>query len=138
LGKRGWEEFELSQNLVPEFEDLRRVCQLYRYTLQHRCLELYLRYESPEIFAASADVHTTRPGQRQLTTNWPRAMPVLLPEVDQVNFFVEGSKVSRVVSWGVVQRVVPHLLERTEWLPARYRTRGFPTEEEFAQMQAVG
>jgi hypothetical protein len=137
LGQRGWEAFTLPQEALRSFEDLRRLCQLNRYQIQQPHLEVYLAQETADLFAASADTHWHQGGLR-LMASWPRATAVLLPQVDQVNLFTQGSQQPQVVAWEVLLRVVPHLLERTEWLPARWRTRGFPTEEEFAQMQAVG
>ena len=65
---------------------------------------------------------------------WSQGVETLLPQTEEVYFFVpkgekEGSVVARA-SWDQVQQLLGHLLERQGGYPVRYRVKDFPTAEE--------
>jgi uncharacterized protein YtpQ (UPF0354 family) len=67
---------------------------------------------------------------------WSQGVETLLPQTEEVYFFVpHGEKEGKVVaraSWDQVRQVVGHLMEREQGYPVRYRVKEFPTAEECA------
>jgi len=70
---------------------------------------------------------------------WTRDVDTLLPRPDRIRFIdldqPEGQIVVATVPWSRVVAVCPKLLVKNHLFYERYRTRSFPTEDEFTKMR---
>ena len=107
------------------------------YAAQKDLLDAVHEKTGQNIWVASySAVKSDETGKAHSYCVWTRGVEALLPQTDEVYFVVpegekEGSVVARA-SWGQVQRLVGHLMERQGGYPVRYRVKGFPTAEDCA------
>ena len=73
-------------------------------------------------------------------STWSRDVDTLLPKTDWVAFVsvVAANTMAAIVPpvpWDAAQSIVGHRMELTEFSPPRYRTMGFPCEQEMARLE---
>jgi hypothetical protein len=73
---------------------------------------------------------------------WTKDSDPLLPKADWIMFAVlsdDRSKMSVVppLPWETAQAIVGHLLEPTAHSPVRYRTKGFPSDDEILRLDRI-
>jgi hypothetical protein len=107
------------------------------YAAQKDLLDAVQERTGQSLWVASyAAVRNDETGKAHSYCVWSQGVETLLPQTEEVYFFVptseqEGSVVARA-SWERVQQVLGHLMERQGGYPVRYRVQGFPTAEECA------
>jgi hypothetical protein len=105
------------------------------YAAQKDLLEALHAKTRQNIWVASySAVKNDETGKAHSYCVWSQGVETLLPQTEEVYFFVpkgekEGSVVARA-SWDQVQQLLGHILERQGGYPVRYRVKDFPTAEE--------
>ncbi|WP_025135966.1 hypothetical protein [Achromobacter sp. DH1f] len=71
-------------------------------------------------------------------TSWTRGADCLLPKTDRLALVRPGATDTmgevRVVDWAQASTLLGPMLERQDTYPVRYRTRGFPSDSQLAQL----
>lgn len=109
------------------------------YGRQKEALQAALSKASQDIFVASvmasADQET---GEACTTCSWTKGADSLLPKTDRIKLIVLGDteekKQARLANWDEAADVVGDLMETTDYFPARFRVREFPTDEQFERL----
>src|SRR5262245_18816629 len=107
------------------------------YAAQKDLLDALHEKTGQHIWVASySAVKNDEAGKAHSYCVWSQGVETLLPQTDEVYFFVpkgekEGSVVARA-SWDQVQQLLGHLMERHGGYPVRYRVKDFPTAQECA------
>jgi hypothetical protein len=108
------------------------------YTDQKELLEQIHTANGEDVFVSSfSGVQDSKTGQTSSYCVWPRGVPTLLPETEQV-FFMGGDpqepKLLASAAWTRVQSVVGHLLQVQDCYPPRYFVTDFPSERQLAEL----
>jgi hypothetical protein len=121
--------------------DAFRVLQLQSfgrdYAAQKDLLDAWHAKTGQNIWVASyCAVRNDETGKCHSYGVWSQGVDTLLPQTDEIYFFVpQGKKAGTVVAraaWERVEQGVGGLLERQGIYPVRYRVRAFPTAEQLA------
>ena len=85
-------------------------------------------------FASYSALRNNDSGEVSSYCVWSKEVDTLLPETDEVKFFVAtsaaGGDVVASGSWDQVRAVVGHLMKPLGTFPERYRVKEFPTSEQ--------
>ncbi len=105
------------------------------YERQQQLLNALYGQEGTETFVATHSMAESNMGVVLSYSVWTAGVDTLLPKTHKL--FLAHPKRGIVAGgdWDRVRKVVGDLLEETELYPARYRVRGFPTQE---QLTAIG
>lgn len=108
------------------------------YTDQKELLEQIHNASGEDLFVSSfSGVQDTKTGVTSSYCVWPRGVPTLLPETEEV-YLTGGNpaepKLLARTSWNRMQQVVGHLLQEQDCYPPRYLVNEFPTDKQLAQL----
>jgi hypothetical protein len=117
------------------FNELRLTFLAEEYEEQKQLLDSLHEKQGVDEFVASYELMKHRDtGDLRSMAVWTEGVVSLLPEADMVFFHRPDTEETVEAMWADVVRVVPDLLEATEYYPPRWRVSGFPTEEQLAAM----
>ncbi len=108
------------------------------YTDQKELLEQLHSKRGEGLFVSPfSGVQNSQTGHTASYCCWPRGVPTLLPETEQV-FFLTGNPQQpehlASATWEKVQQVVGHLLQVQDCYPPRYLVSDFPNDRQLAQL----
>lgn len=107
------------------------------YQVQKQLLERIYQAHSEDVFAAKFMV-LERDGETFSTCSWAKDVLASIPRTDTLALLVPGDAEPRMVfvPWDKAMPVIGHLLEADvrHLHPPRYFTRGFPSEDQLAQL----
>lgn len=108
------------------------------YADQKELLEKLHEVRGEDIFVASfSGMQDTTTGQMTSYCVWPRGVPTLLPETEEI-FLMGGDpedpELLARVPWQRVQQIVGHLLQPQDFYPPRYLVTDFPNEQQLAKL----
>ena len=137
-----WQDGEWIDWIPPEGHPMR--CKLRQmrtqflgpmYDRQRELLEARHQKEGVDLFVASV-MAVKKDGDEIVTYSvWGQNVETLLPETDHLALMSEGAGMVALGPFEKVREVVGELLEETDEYPPRWRTRGFPTQE---QIERIG
>jgi hypothetical protein len=108
------------------------------YTDQKELLEQIHSAQGEDVFVSSfSGVQDSKTGHTSSYCVWPRGVPTLLPETEQVFLMGGDPKTPELLaqaSWDRVQQVVGHLLHAQDCYPPRYLVSDFPSDREIQQL----
>ena len=138
LTNQGWKTY-LPPVGHPAYSQYQRL-RCAETALVYGCQGVILTSRVPE-FVAQCMLLKLAEGSYATFCSWAKNKVSLLPRTDAVMFAACSPDVTSVqiltppVPWDVVQSIVGNRLEPTSYTPARYRTIGFPTDEELAAIR---
>lgn len=108
------------------------------YTDQKDLLEQLHTSRGEDVFVSSfSGVQDSKTGHTSSYCVWPRGVPTLLPETEQV-FLMGGDpkkpELLAQATWNRVQQVVGHMLKIQDCYPPRYLVSEFPSDREIQQL----
>jgi hypothetical protein len=133
-----WDVFEPPAEVATEFRRLARRYAAVSYRQQSEVLQKYREAVGEDVFVGSwllEAADDAPPGEFTTLAVWSEDIVTLLPEVDEVVFNGADGVMYRV-SWARVRAAVAHLMQPTEYSPARWQVDGFPTPGELLEMGA--
>ncbi|QDU25107.1 hypothetical protein ETAA8_01680 [Anatilimnocola aggregata] len=108
------------------------------YNDQKDLLEQLHSARGEDVFVSSfSGVQDSQTGNTSSYCIWPRDVPTLLPETEQVYFMGGDPKQPQLLAqapWDRVQQVVGHLLQAQDCYPPRYLVSDFPSEKELSKL----
>lgn len=109
------------------------------YTQQKELLDAWFEYTGEAQFVSRFSAFRTDGGEIYTCTPWTENVNGLLPRTDRIDFVRlvgEGESKPKVypAKFEIALEVVGRLMTRTPERPERWKTNGFPTEEELALM----
>ena len=111
------------------------------YTQQKELLDAWYEFKGEKQFVARFSAFRTDAGEIYTCTPWTEGVDGLLPRTDRIDFVrLEGEDQgeSKAKVWPakfeVALELVGRLMSRTNDRPERWKTAGFPTEEELNEM----
>jgi hypothetical protein len=108
---------------------------------QKEVLEALLQANGYAIHVANLRAFRTPGGDIFTSSSWNQGAETLLPETDRIDFIKTDSSGDGKVwstTFGTAKKVVGRLLESTGDTPERWKTSGFPTDEELERMATEG
>ncbi len=133
-----WQVFDPPSEVAAEFRRVERRYAAQAYRQQSETLQKYVEARGEDVFVGSwllESAEDAPPGECTTLVVWTEDVETLLPEADEVVFNGSG-KVLHRAPWVRVRAVVPHLMELTEYFPARWKIDGFPKDKELLAMGA--
>ncbi len=106
-----------------------------KYERQGELLDAIQAKEGTKLFVASYQIVENRAGEFFSSALWIAGEDTLLPKTHMLFLVHRERGIVAGGDWDRVQEVVGDLLEETDLYPARYRARGFPTQD---QLTAIG
>jgi len=113
------------------------------YDAQKETLDRIHEEQGVDIFVANYNLFTQNDDATASfsVASWTRGVDTSLPQVDRLALVRPDADDEigevRVVEWEQALAVLAPLLEREEVYPVRYRTRGFPSDAQVMQLQAL-
>jgi len=106
------------------------------YAQQKELLDAWHEFTGDHTTVARFSAFRTETGEIFTSTPWTEGSPALLPHSDRIDFVrsKDGTPEVWAAKWAVAHQVVPHLFERTNEKPERWRVSGFPTQAELDQL----
>jgi hypothetical protein len=135
----GWAPYMLDP-ACPEHRDLiaRQIEETHqRYAQQKELLDAAHQKAGTDIFVASYRVAEFEGGRFKSDAVWGEGLDTLIPRVDRLMLMpAVGTRVI-VVPWETAWDLVGKYLSATDFHPARFRVREFPSEAELATLAAA-
>lgn len=135
-----WKEY------VPEDAALRNLWMTIRrkrdaidYAQQKELVNAIHEKEGIDIFVAGFNLYERKDGLAYSVCVWTRGIDSSLPRTERVAFMVDpDARDHFVVSWEAAMPIVGDLLvKETEFVPARYRAREFPSDVQIAELRRL-
>ncbi len=141
LGPDGWHAW-LPPHGSPAYDKLYFLALQSRanaYTQQKELLDSWFEYTGEAQFVSRFSAFRTEGGEIYTCTPWTENVDGLLPRTDRIDFVrLVGEKESKPkvypARFDIALEVVGRLMSRTDERPERWKTHGFPTEEELLAM----
>lgn len=140
---KGWEPW-LPAHGTPAYDKLYFLALQSRanaYTQQKELLDAWFEFKGIQQFVARFSAFRTEGGEIYTCTPWTEGVDGLLPRTDRIDFVrlvgeEQGESKAKVwpAKFEVALAKVGRLMTRTSDKPERWKTNGFPTEDELAEM----
>lgn len=128
--------------LLSRMASLERMLLEGNYSAQKEQLDTIHQEQNIDVFVASYKVLAFKggDGQQFSLSSWTQTVDTLLPKTERVALVTpqpDGTVQTRIVEWADLENLAGDLLKPMDIYPPRYRTLGFPTDEQLSRMTSL-